>query len=147
MRRRLLFVAPILACVTLAGWTGGAVSSAAHHMVPATGPAGSPGHPLVFSCGEESFASPPPPQQPQPGDLAVGPLVILSGEKLATADPGDWGEHGSYKIPIMVTMGSTVTITIDPPARGHVVIYSSYAPRGVRAKSRARSVLNVGDLR
>ena len=142
--RRMLFLASALAtlaCVTLAGCTGGAAPSAAHRTVPTTGPttgpvtgpAGSPGNPLVFSCGEESFASPPPPQQPQPGDLAVGPLVIISGKKLATADPADWGEHGSYKIPIMVTMGSTVTITIDPPARGHVVIYNPYAPHGVTA--------------
>ena len=143
MRGKLPLVSALaaLACVTLGGCTGGAVPSAAHHTVPATGPttgpvagpAGSPGNPLVFSCGEESFTSPPPPQQPQPGDLAVGPLVIISGKKLATADPADWGEHGSYKIPIMVTMGSTVTITIDPPARGNVVIYNPYAPHGVTA--------------
>jgi hypothetical protein len=139
MRRMLLLASALatLACVTLAGCTGGAALSATHHTVPTTGPvtgpAGSPDNPLVFSCGEESFASPPPPQQAQPGDLAVGPLVIISGKKLATADPADWGEHGSYKIPIMVTMGSTVTITIDPPARGHVVINNPYAPHGVTA--------------
>ena len=56
-----------------------------------------------------------------------------SGKKLATADPAGWGEHGSYKIPFIVTMGSTVTVTIDPPARGHVVIYNPYAPHGVTA--------------
>jgi hypothetical protein len=139
MRGKLPLVSALaaLACVTLGGCTGGAVSSAAHHTVPATGPAtgpaGSPGNPLVFSCGEESFASPPPQQQPQPGDLAIGPLVIISGKKLATADPAGWGEHGSYKIPFMVTMGSTVTVTIDAPARGHVVIDNPYAPHGVTA--------------
>ena len=140
MRRRLLFIAPMLACVTLAGCTGGAASSAARPTGPATAPttkltepAGSPGNPMVFSCGEESFTNDPVPQQPQPGDLAVGPLVIFNARQLATGNPSDWGEHGSYKIPIMVTMGSTVTVTINPPARGHVVIDNRYAPHGVTA--------------
>jgi hypothetical protein len=53
--------------------------------------------------------------------------------KLASADPAVWGDHGSYKIPFMVTMGSTVTVTIDAPARGHVVIDNPYAPHGVTA--------------
>jgi hypothetical protein len=140
MGRRPLIMAPMLAalaCVTLASCTGGTAQGAAHHAAPATpritGPPGDPGNPQLFSCGEESFASPPPPQQSQPGDLAVGPLVILSGKKLATADPAGWGEHGRYKVPIMVTMGSTVTVTIAPPARGHVVIDNPYAPHGVTA--------------
>lgn len=137
MRRRLLVMAPMLACVTLAGCSGGA----ARHAVPTkgpvttapTGPAGSPGNPMAFSCGEESFTNDPVPQQPQPGDLAVGPLVIFNARQLATGDPSGWGEHGRYKIPIMVTMGSTVTVTIDPPARGHVVIDNPYALHGVTA--------------
>jgi hypothetical protein len=136
MRRRLLFMAPILACVTLAGCTGGAFSSAPHHTVPSTrptGPAGSPGNPQVFSCREESFLAGPMPQMPEPGDLAVGPLVIISGKAVANADPAGFGEHGSYKIPFFVPKGSTVTVTIDPPARGHVVIDNPYAPRGVTA--------------
>ena len=83
MGRRLLFMAPILACVTLAGCSGGATSSGARG--PATvrqalGPAGSPGNPQVFSCSEESFLGGPMPQMPEPGDLAVGPLVIISGK-------------------------------------------------------------------
>ncbi|MGH3123861.1 MAG: hypothetical protein ACRDND_22970 [Streptosporangiaceae bacterium] len=139
MRRRLLVMAPILACVTLAGCTGGSASSAARHAAPAarpvTGPAGSPGNPQVFSCAEESFLAGPMPQMPEPGDLAIGPLVIVSGNKLANADPAGWGEHGSYKIPFFVTGGSTVTVTIDPPARGHVVIDNPYARHGVTAAS------------
>jgi hypothetical protein len=136
MGRRLLVVAPILACLTLAGCSGGAASSAAQHAVPTTrpsGPAGSPGNPQVFSCDAEAFTDPPVPQQPQPGDLAVGPLVIVSGKKLANADPAGFGEHGSYKIPFFVPRGSTVTVTIDPPARGHVVIDNPHAPHGVTA--------------
>lgn len=126
MRRRLLVMAPILACVTLAGCGGGTASS-----VPA-GPAGSPGNPQVFSCSEESFLGGPP-QMPEPGDLAVGPLVIISGKAVANADPAGFGEHGSYKIPFFVPRGSTVTVTIDPPARGHVVIDNPYARHGVTA--------------
>jgi hypothetical protein len=136
MRRHLLFMAPILACVTLAGCTGGAVSSAPHHTVPSTrptGPAGSPGNPQVFSCGEESFLAGSMPQMPEPGDLALGPLIIISGKAVAAGNPSGWGEHGSYKIPFFVTEGSTVTVTIDPPARGHVVIDNPHAQHGVTA--------------
>ena len=133
MRRRLLVMAPMLACVTLAGCSGGAASSAARHAVPATGPTGSPGNPQVFSCAEESFPGGPMPPMPEPGDLAVGPLVIISGKAVATGDPSGFGEHGSYKIPFFVPSGSTVTVTIDPPARGHVVIDNPYARHGVTA--------------
>jgi hypothetical protein len=134
MRRRLLVMAPILACVTLAGCSGGVTSSAPHHAVPTTRPTeptGSPGNPQVFSCAEESFLGGPMP--PMPGDLAVGPLVIISGKAVATGDPSGFGEHGSYKIPFFVPRGSTVTVTIDPPARGHVVIDNPYARHGVTA--------------
>ncbi len=127
MRRRLLFMAPILACVTLAGCSGGTASSAP------TGPAGSPGNPRVFSCAEESFLAGSMPPMPEPGDLAVGPLVIISGKAVATGDPSGFGEHGSYKIPFFVPRGLTVTVTIDPPARGHVVIDNPYARHGVTA--------------
>ena len=133
MRRRLLVMAPMLACVTLAGCSGGAASRRPRHAGPATGPAGSPGNPQVFSCAEESFPGGPMPPMPEPGDLAVGPLVIISGKAVATGDPSGFGEHGSYKIPFFVPRGSTVTVTIDPPARGHVVIDNPYARHGVTA--------------
>ena len=131
--RRLLVVAPILACVTLAGCTGGGASSPAARP---SGPAGSPGNPRVFSCAEESFLPGPMPPMPEPGDLAVGPLVIISGKKVANADPAGFGEHGSYKIPFFVPRGTTVTVTIDPPARGHVVIDNPYAHRVTAATYR-----------
>ncbi len=136
-----------LTCLLLAACTGGV----SHHATTATatatatasasavktaaGPAGSPGHPVVFSCAEESFSGDSPgPQQPQPGDLVIGPLLIPGGQKLAAADPAGYGENGSYlKVPFVVTMGATVTVTIDPPARGHVVISNSNAPAGVTA--------------
>ena len=126
MRRRLLVMAPMLACVTLAGCSGGAASRP-------SGPAGSPGNPQVFSCAEESFLAGPMPPMPEPGDLAVGPLVIISGKAVATGDPSGFGELGSYKIPFFVPRGTTVTVTIDPPARGHVVIDNPYARHGVTA--------------
>ena len=155
--RRLLFVAPVLACVTLAGCTGGGASSGARPTGPATspaagpsspaagpsspaagpsGPAGSPGNPQVISCAEESFLAGPVPKMPEPGDLTVGPLVIIDGNKVANADPAGWGDHGSYKIPFFVPRGTTVTVTIDPPARGHVVIDSPYAHRVTAATYR-----------
>ena len=142
-----LVVAPILACVILAGCTGGTGSSAARHAAPATrpatglaatptGPAGSPGNPQVFSCAEESFLVDSVRKMPEPGDLTVGPLVIIDGKKVANADPAGWGDHGSYKIPFFVPRGSTVTVTIDPPARGHVVIDAPYAHRVTAATYR-----------
>lgn len=144
MHRQALFLASALAglaCAALAGCTGGTPSGPAQRAgsPPAaasprvTGPAGSPGNPMVFSCGAESFTDPPVPQQPQRGDLAVGPLVIVTGKAVATGDPAGWGEHGSYKIPFVVAEGSTVTVTIDPPARGHVVIGNPHARHGVTA--------------
>jgi hypothetical protein len=141
MRRPSLFLAPsvaALACLILSACTGGAthpaVRATASAAKPATGPAGSPGHPVVFSCAEESFSGDSPvPQRPQPGDLAVGPLIIPGGQRLAMADPAGYGDHGSYKIPFIVPMGATVTVTIDPPARGRVVISNPYAPAGVTA--------------
>ena len=133
-----LFLVPALVatttCASLAGCTGTAAPSAAHPAAPSSSLApasrprlGSPGHPLLLSCGEESFTEPPVPQQPRPADLVIGPLFIVNGKRLATADPAGYGEHGSYKIPIIVTMGSTVTITIAAPARGHVMIDNPYA--------------------
>ena len=99
MRRRLLFMAPILACVTLAGCTGGPASSAPHHAGPAprpSRPAGSPGNPQVFSCaaGISSRRGSMPPM-PEPGDLAIEQLVIISGKAVTTRSLG-FGEHGHY---------------------------------------------------
>jgi len=141
MRRRALFLAPAVAaltCLALPACTSGT----AHHAVqatvpasrPAAGPAGSPGHPVVFGCAEQAFAGDSAlPRRPQPGDLAIGPLIIPGGRRLATADPAGYGEHGSYKIAFIVAMGATVTVTIGPAARGHVAIANSYAPAGVTA--------------
>lgn len=138
MRRLLLLVVPVVACLALAACTGSTTPPAATK-APATkapaGPAGSPGHPVVFSCGEESFAAggTTVSQRPQAGDLAIGSLIIPGGQRLATAKPAEYGAGGSYKIPFVVPMGATVTVTIDPPARGHVVISNPYASAGVTA--------------
>jgi hypothetical protein len=143
MRRRSLFLAPAVtaaACLILSACTGSTAHRAGQSTVTtratatAAGPAGSPDRPAVFSCAEESFAGDAPvPQRPQPGDLAVGPLIIPGGQRLATADPAGYGDHGSYKIPLTVTAGATVTVTIAGPARGHVLISNPYAPAGVTA--------------
>jgi hypothetical protein len=143
MRRRSLFLAPAVtavACLILSACTGGTahravqVTASASGSASAAGPAGSPGRPVVFSCAEESFSGDAPvTQRPQPGDLAIGPLIIPGGQRLATADPAGYGDHGSYKIPFMVTAGATVTVTIAGPARGHVLISGPYAPAGVTA--------------
>jgi hypothetical protein len=137
MRRRPVFLVLAVAGLALSACTGGtthhAVQATAPAAKPSAGPAGGPGHPVVFGCAEESFTSDPVPQRPQPGDLAIGPLIIPGGQRLATAQPAGYGEHGSYKIPFIVPMGATVTVTIDPPARGHVVISNPYASAGVTA--------------
>jgi hypothetical protein len=140
MRRLSLFLAPSVAaltCMLLSACTGGAahhaVQATASASVSATGPAGRVGHPAVFSCAEEAFTGSAVPQQPQPGDLAIGPLIIPGGQRLATADPAGYGEHGTYKVPFIVTMGATVTVTIAGPARGHVVISNPDVAAGVTA--------------
>ena len=47
-----------------------------------------------------------------PQNLVIGPLDIIGGKLLATADPAGYGDHGNYKIPIAV--GPTVTVVIPP---------------------------------
>jgi hypothetical protein len=84
----------------------------------------------MLSCGQEAFSVPPVPQHPQAGDLTIGPVIIIGGKRLATADPAGYGTHGTYKIPIVVTLGSTVTISIAARARRQVVIDNPYSPVG-----------------
>jgi hypothetical protein len=81
----------------------------------------------VLSCGQEAFPDPPVQQRPRPGDLVIGPLFIVNGRELATADPAGFGDQGAYKIPLVLALGSTATVTIAPAARGHVVIDNPYA--------------------
>jgi hypothetical protein len=57
-------------------------------------------------------------------------LIIPEGEKLANANPKSFGDHGSYKVPFIVKMGATVTVTIERPARGLVLIDNPYSPVG-----------------
>jgi hypothetical protein len=40
----------------------------------------------------------------------------LSGLALATADPAGFGDHGDYKIPLVLALESTATVTIAPAA-------------------------------
>jgi hypothetical protein len=98
---------------------------------PRRGPAvRRPGNPLLLSCDQTSSAGP---QQPGPGDLVVGPLWIIDGRDSVGPDgTGPHPQHG-YKYPIAVTPGATVTMTIAPQARGHVVIDNPYGPPDVVA--------------
>ena len=91
-------------------------------------PVGSPSNPLLLSCGEESHPGYPSHRRPlpTPGDLAIGPLIIINGKVQATAGSGD--HHGSYpKVPFAVVPGYTVTVIIGAEARGEVGIDNPYA--------------------
>ena len=69
----------------------------------------------------------------RPASCPRGPLLIVNGRELAMADPAGFGYHGAYKIPLVLALGSTATVTIAPAARGHVVIDNPYARlRGIR---------------
>jgi hypothetical protein len=134
----------VLACAVLAGCTAAGTSGSASRAAAsagqpvassqrATGPVGSPGNPLLLSCADESFpgnGDPPASFQPQPGDLVIGSVIIVGGERLAEASPAGYGDDGSYKIPIIVRPGATVTMSIGAPARGQVVISNPDSPVG-----------------
>lgn len=94
------------------------------------GQPGTPGDPLVLGCSAEAWAPEPVPQKPRPGDLATGPLIIPGGKRLAGANPSGYGEHGSYKIPVIVKLGATVTVTIGSSARGYVRIENPHSTVG-----------------
>ena len=130
-----------LTCAILAGCTGASLSSTNGAATPApsqsqasgahrAGPLGTAGNPLVLTCAAEAFPGYPDHMPPGPGpeDLAIGPLYIAGGRMAATETPAQYGyalygRNGrSYKMGLVVTMGSTATVTIAPPARGHVVI-------------------------
>lgn len=134
-----LLRAPVLAtliCAILAGCTGstsGAPRTATPSLSrsPASSPhvlgrPGSAGNPLVLSCDPRFVAALS--FYPRPGDLVIGPLDIASGKAVATMTPAEYGYsgygHGGrfYKMGLALAMGATATVTIAPPARGHVVI-------------------------
>ena len=80
----------------------------------------------MLSCNQESFpgSGGPLPRQAGPGDLAIGPLIIINGKFQA---PAGSGRHGSYpKVPFAVVPPATVTVTIGAQARGQVGIDNPY---------------------
>lgn len=89
-------------------------------------PTGSPSNPAMLSCQQEASVGSGAPVAPRPGDLIVGPLSFPNGLRLATANPHGYGSQGSYKLPPVLAPGSTVTITIAPPARAYVVMKNPY---------------------
>jgi hypothetical protein len=98
-------------------------SKQSHHE-PALG-IGSPGNPLMLSCDQASFGEP---TSPGHGDLVVGSLFLINARN--SVDPSGAGPTPphSYKYPIAVKPGATVTMMIAPSARGHVVIDNPYGP-------------------
>ncbi|SRR6266851_2586140 len=114
---RLRLYALAFASCAIAGCSGAAPHQARH--LPASqpparpsarsspsGPVGSPGNPLMLSCTGQSLG--PAGALPAPDDLITGPLDVLSGKKLATADPAGYGDRGEYKIPVAIGPGATV---------------------------------------
>jgi hypothetical protein len=95
----------------------------------ASGPIGSPGHPLSLGCAEQAISAGPA-QLPGGNDLVIGPLDIVNGRLLPTASPAGWGDNGSYKIPVAVAPYGTVTVVIAARARGYVAIDNPYGPPG-----------------
>jgi hypothetical protein len=90
---------------------------------------------LVLSCAEEAFSGYISPH-PRPADLAIGPLFIANGKRLATASPAGYGNRGLYKIPFVLLAGSAATVRIAAPARLHVmIVVSGYHVGGVAAVS------------
>jgi hypothetical protein len=67
---------------------------------------------------------------PGQDDLLIGPLDIVNGRLLPTADPAGWGDDGTYKIPFAVGPYATVTVVIAAQARGYVAIDNPYGPPG-----------------
>lgn len=136
-----MFPVATLICAILAGCTASGTPGANRTATPAPShspassprvfePPGSAGNPLVRDCDllANPFLVPPGPFHPGPADLVIGPLDITGGKALATETPAEhgyssYGRGGRfYKDGLMVATGATVTVTIGPPARGHVVI-------------------------
>jgi hypothetical protein len=119
----------LVALAIVAGLAAGCSTAVSHLPAnqshrPATS-VGSPGNPLMLSCGNASI-----PNVSAPGhrDLVVGPLYIINARM--SVDPSGAGPtpQPGYKYPIAVRPGATVTMMIAPSARGHVVIDNPYGP-------------------
>ena len=134
-----VFSLATMTCAVLAGCTGSGGPDANGTASPSlprspvssphdAGPPGSAGNPLVLSCDAESWPVPPVAFRPRPADLVVGPLAIVDGTMVSTLTPAGYGYRSygrggrSYKMAMVLTPDSTATVTIAPPARGHVVI-------------------------
>ena len=139
-------------CLALAACTAGATSSKAPHgsrrpsrpavvILHRHGRLGGAGNPLMLSCADEAF---PGQAKPGPADLVIGPLFIINGKLLATANPSGFGEHGRYKIPLALRPGSTATVTIGASARGGVFIDNPDSPVGGVTSASYRSCAHAG---
>ncbi len=113
-----------LICAILAGCTGSGTPGGPASSSHVFGPPGSAGNPLVLSC--DARFGPSLWFRPRPGDLVIGPLDLAGGKAVATMTPAKYGYssdgHGGrfYKMGLALARGATATVTIAPPARGHV---------------------------
>jgi hypothetical protein len=141
MRGHPLIPVAVLGCAVIAGCAAGTAPSSAPTASPLAsqqaveestpaGPVGSPGNPLLLGCQQETFIDPLTPLTRGPGDLVVGPLVFFGGKKMATASPTSFEDHGSVKVAVALTPGSTATVTIASQARKQVVISSPFSTVG-----------------
>ena len=147
----------VFACTMVAGCSQGkattgtasTASAAATPASPVTGRGGSKpspsarlgsaDHPLAFTCADAALPGDPhAPYEPRPGDLVIGPFFIADSNIAAHLAPSQFGyrTYGragrSYKMPVFLKAGSSVTMAITGAARGHVVIDNPYAQsRGI----------------
>lgn len=94
-----------------------------------TASTGSSGNPLVLTCADAVLPDyPHAPYQPRPGDLVIGPFFIENSNIAAHLTPSQYGysTYGragrSYKMPVFLKAGSSISMAITGAARGHVVI-------------------------
>jgi hypothetical protein len=119
-----------MAVITLAAITacGGATT---HRSAPSpTAPRPAPPTAAVptLGCHQEATDYTGPSARARPGDLVIGPVSFPRGERLGHANPAQWGRRGDYKLPPVILPGTSVTISIAPPAGSHVVFTSPQLP-------------------
>ncbi len=137
----------VSACLVVAACSqgkppAGTVSPAATSAYPRPG-SGAPqpsarlgtlGNPLVLTCAEAVLPDyPHAPYKPHPSDLVIGPFFIENANLAANLTPSQYGYRiygragRSYKMPVFLKAGSSVTIAIVGAASRHVVIDNPYA--------------------
>lgn len=57
-------------------------------------------------------------------------MYFVNGKRLSTVNPAGYSDHGSWKVPLVLAMGSTATVEIAARVQGQVVISNPYSPVG-----------------